>query len=415
MSIIINSSNPYEQDTPLCTLPADALSNIWYRLDIQGILACVRTCKQWNQRLVDNSDDTPLSWKGIFTHHFPNESHQRIANFQQAYKDAYAYPQNLLHGIYASSQMLPLPSLQQPTSLAIADGMVIIGSKDGKIEIKHLVTHEIMSTLPTTQNQQITSFAFADGILFVGYYNGSIEIWNLNTHELIKTLDASSRASYSLACANGMLMRPQGNGFIGVWEIVEPYELKTMIMQPNEGSYSLAVTNGRLLAGSVKGEIKIFDLETFTLIETLKSGLSWVTSLTVDGEKLFAGGHQGQIEIWDLTTSKCIANLTLDQNTIIRSLGFFDGTLFVCSAAAFFSPFSDITKIDFKADRANILEAIASELDLENDDPNIAGYAKDRLSRMLKLKQYERLDEICRSCSSASELARAIRNHLYLS
>jgi WD40 repeat protein len=426
MSNITNFLNPYTQTTLICSLlPLDMLDNIWLRLNIQDILKCTQACTQWYQKLVvvDKSDHGSWIWKKIFTQHFPHQSHEEVKDFQQAYKDAYIYPQNLSHGIYASSEIVP--SLQGHTALATAGKMLLIGSASGKTEIKHFAPDQTIF-LPKTQNQQITSFAFANnGVLLVGYRQGPIELWTLNPHQCIHTLDTQNRKVYSVACANAkVLFFSHGSGFIEVWDI-EPLKFKQMIIQPSEGAYVLAATNKWLFAGSSKGEIKIFSLENFNLIDTLQTNLTWVTALTVDGdEKLFAAGPKGEIEIWNIDTSERIASLTLDRSATIASLGCFDGNLFVGYTTSLFTPFSNITKINFKADRANVLEEIASQLELENDDPNSTHhYAEERLSRMLKLKQYEQLNASCNSCSSTSKedsysstskkLADAIRDYLY--
>jgi WD40 repeat protein len=410
-----SSLNSYIQNAPICKLPPKVFNEICRRLDVQSIVACAQACKEWNERLIDISGNTFSIWKEIFTQRFPNQHPHDVQNFQQSYKKAYedlVYSQNLACGTYASSPILKMTRhIQEPTVVAIAGGNVFMGSGSGEIESRNLTTHQILHFPQTTQNQPVTSFAFTDdGKLLVGYRNGPIEIRDPNNGQIVRTLDTQGRKVYSLACNDELLFYSQNNDLIRVLDI-KTHTTKQMINQG--GDLLLTVADGMLIAScSRESTIKIWDLKTFNLIKSLQSDLQWISSLTVDNKILFISSTGQGIEIWNLDTFERIARIkpVLLHNTITQSLGFSNGKLFVFSTKSLFEPSSDITEIDFRPKRAAALYEIANQL--ENRDTNIVHFARESLLRMAKLKENEKLAEIYHSDSSPSELAQAIRLYL---
>ena len=160
---------------------------------------------------------------------------------------------------------------------------------------------------------------------------------------------------------------------------------------------SLTAADGKLFAAGVKGIIKVFALDTFKRIDTLQSSIPWITSLAVGDRMLFAGGFR-EIEIWDmnLLTYQLRTKLTFNQDVRFSSLGFFDGMLFAGCVKSFFTPFSDITKFDFKAKHTAVIKEIADQL--ENENPDVSNVGKERLSKIVELEDYRKL------------LARAMQN-----
>ena len=107
-------------------------------------------------------------------------------------------------------------------------------------------------------------------------------------------------------------------------------------------SKSVAITydNSKIVSGSYDGIIKVWDLNTGKLLNTLKGHSDMVGSLAVtpDNNEIVSASSDSTIRVWDVNTGKCysryefdtpIISITLSKTRNLITIGDINGNLYV--------------------------------------------------------------------------------------
>ncbi len=191
------------------------------------------------------------------------------------------------------------------------------GSRDRTVKIWEVGTWKLIETL-TEHSGSVSSVSFSpDGrLLASGSWDKTIKIMKVGSWSLIRTLtedlkhiflnyiyilkDLVISVSFSpdgkyLACGTSL-------GKIKIWE-VEAWNLITTLKEHSDDIYSLSFSpNGKYLAsGSADTTIKIWEVGSWNLIATLKghSGSVLSVSFSPDSKYLASGSDDGTIKIWE--------------------------------------------------------------------------------------------------------------------
>lgn len=189
--------------------------------------------------------------------------------------------------------------------------LLVSSSSDKTIKLWNLKDGNLIKTLSGT-NKVITCVVFDPHkpVIYSGSTDGVIRTWNLETAQITHTFPKHSNTITGLAITpNGQTLISGSNDQTII--VGTNYTLKhsTLVM-------CLAVSSdGKLLvSGSYDGEIKLWDLDTGKLINTLKEHTASILSvaISVDGQIIASGSEDKTIKIWNLNTGEEIQ--TLEQN-----------------------------------------------------------------------------------------------------
>jgi len=198
---------------------------------------------------------------------------------------------------------------------------LVIGYRNGKINIYELKIGKLIHTLKD-YNQTVRSIEISPDIKYIvaGYDDGSIIIWDFLTKKHIYTLKGHKEE------VNIITFSPNGEYFISfslasgdfianVWETMTGRlihfieSISSAIFTP-DGNY--------IITGSIKGIIKIRELITGEIIQTIKGhedNLIFSLSITSDGENLISSDLDGEdfkletVKNWELKTGNLIYSI----------------------------------------------------------------------------------------------------------
>ncbi|KAE8306283.1 quinon protein alcohol dehydrogenase-like superfamily [Aspergillus transmontanensis] len=163
--------------------------------------------------------------------------------------------------------------------------LLVSGSKDRVVKLWGLSTGELCQTFKG-HSTSILSVAFSSNgqLLASGSQDTTIKLWDPNTGELRQTLNSYPLPLLPVFSPPGPLLK----GYI--------YSVNSVAFSPD----------GRLLASSYNDTIKLWDLSTAELHQTVKghSGQIWSVSFSPDGQLLASCSNKRIIKLWDPSTGE---------------------------------------------------------------------------------------------------------------
>ena len=205
-------------------------------------------------------------------------------------------------------------------SIAIsADGQTLAsGSNDGNIQLWNLRAEEPQSESLTKENRGgIASLAISpNGNILVsgGWGSSDIDIWEISTGKLrlsIENAHLYNIKSLSISPDEQTLVSGSGDGTIKLWNL----ETRTLLEKPfREKTFNTLTISpdGRTVASSsIDGTITVWNLNNPKATLPWDGDSSDVTSLIFsrDSEFLISGSNNGIIKLWNLETREVIGQL----------------------------------------------------------------------------------------------------------
>jgi WD40 repeat protein len=197
----------------------------------------------------------------------------------------------------------------------------------------------------------------------------TVRLWDVVTGEEVRVLEGSEETIYALAFSpDGALLATGGlEEIVRIWDVAmgeKRARLPGHWPATNGVSFSrdgktLAAGVGDRYAGSITGEVKLWDVATeewkADLIGTIQrtegwpQGSVWSLSYAPDGQLLAVGTGAQNIVLWDVSAEK--VRSTFQQGTGVRALAFSPDSWTVASAAGYAVKLWDLTT---GAERAEI-------------------------------------------------------------
>jgi WD40 repeat protein len=241
------------------------------------------------------------------------------------------------------------------------------GGNYGTIQLWNLTTGKFLRTLEERSHsidwyaytyKGVDAVAFSpDGQILAGWKgigrvgrSGTIQLWNLCTGELLHTLEGHSDRVVSVAFSPDGQILASGSldKTIKLWSLTTGKLLCTLEghlgnCKRSSDSYnffnvnSVAISpDGRVLAsGGGDKSIKLWNLSTGDLVQTLEEDSAYIDSVTLafspEGQILASGGSDSVIKLWNLSTGELLGSLD-------GGLGSIRGIDFRCVNSVAFSP-----------------------------------------------------------------------------
>ena len=187
------------------------------------------------------------------------------------------------------------------------DGQTVAsGSNDKTIKLWNVNTGNLLQTFEG-HSKWVNSVAYSpDGqtlasgsndnsvgeVLASGSFDDTIKLWNVKTGKLLQTLEGNSHSVNSVAYSpDGQTLASGGS--------ISYQELIRLKYSPD------------LASGSYDQSIKLWDVKTGKLLQTLKDDSGSVKSVAYspDGQTLASGSRDNTIKLWDVKTGKLLQTL----------------------------------------------------------------------------------------------------------
>ena len=220
-----------------------------------------------------------------------------------------------------------------------------------------------------------------NGNLISGSFDSSMVIWNLTSGE--KVFDwpintAHTSAIFAFEVIDDLTVASASrDSYIKFWNFLNGSQTK-YIKDSAGVSTLLRLQNGSLISGddSAVGNIRIWELENGTLLNTLKGHTNRINALEmITNEVLASGSQDGWVILWNLLNGQQINKLTRTPASEVWSLkklcdnsiasGYSDHYIYVWSA----TNQTTSPSIIYPKDHLNIVEA----LDLLNENTLLSG------------------------------------------
>jgi WD40 repeat protein len=160
--------------------------------------------------------------------------------------------------------------------------------------------------------------------VFSSSSDGTVRVWDLDTGVLLHTLTChggevnaltdhgGTVASVAVSADGRRAVSRRWDGTMRVWDLDTGTLLHTLT--GNDGqvrSVAVSADGRRAVSGGADGTVRAWDLDTGTLLHTL-TGHDWVTAVAVsaDGRCAVSGGWDGTVRVWDLGAGAAVRALT---------------------------------------------------------------------------------------------------------
>ena len=194
-------------------------------------------------------------------------------------------------------------------AIALCDGRVCSGSRDGSIRVWSRASGELERTLEDADSDEESSdpaFSLAawEGRLVSGHESGTLRVWNVATGECDQVLEGHDDAVYALAVCGPRLASGCRDGSIKVWGAGAGagWICERSLLGHTGAVWSLAGWQDKVASGSGDGRIRVWDVGTGAHDATLAGHSRYVRALVVHGDRLLSASEDGTIRAWAVGT-----------------------------------------------------------------------------------------------------------------
>jgi WD40 repeat protein len=218
--------------------------------------------------------------------------------------------------------------------LLVLDNRLFIALNNGDIQIRDIYTNKLLKTLKDKKASLLNLIIDdTNSYLISSSTSGDIVVWNLKTYKKLYTLQKHQWDVSALVVKDNKLYTGSDDYSIKVWDL-NSSKLIDSIKSAHKGTInSIVIYKNMLISASQDKTIKIRDLKTKRLIKVLKAHKREVGQLAINHDTLISSSKDRTIILWDLNTftkirqlkghSKGIISLSVkDENIITTSLDY---------------------------------------------------------------------------------------------
>ena len=210
----------------------------------------------------------------------------------------------------------------------LPDGRVVTGSASGAVRLWDLQSGEQEGTSIEHENENIDLAVTLDGSKIISSgEGGEISVWDVESHKLVKAWSLPESQNVIAISPNDGLLAA-GSRTVGIYTTEGEWVNSIDVNDVFSLSFS---PDGNKLACGTEGDIRIYDVETGTLILGPLEGHDGYINCVLwsrDGTKLFSASDDKTIRCWDSNAGQQIGQPWTGHTDWISSLSLSpDGTL----------------------------------------------------------------------------------------
>jgi len=180
------------------------------------------------------------------------------------------------------------------SSPAVANGVVYVGSEDGRVYAFNAATGSTLWTA-TTGSAVDSSPAVANGVVYFGSYDHNVYAFDAATGSTLWTATTGNLVISSPAVANGVVYVGSYDGKLYALNAATGSTLWTATTDRGIGHSSPAVANGVVYVGSGDGKVYAFDAATGSTLWTTTTGNVVGSSPAVANGVVYVGSSDNNL------------------------------------------------------------------------------------------------------------------------
>jgi len=290
-------SKPSEQKVPLLMLPDEMLIEIFSHLREKEIGRIAQVCKHLN-RITDNG----WLWRLLCTESFPflvvDESKK---NWKNCYRFRYRVKRGWEGGRAGDFIVIPMRGHKNYiTSFDFYRSHVVSGSADSTVKVWKTTEKTPLHTL-SGHMSIVTCVKFNEVWAVSGSKDSTTRVWDVNSGQCVHVLRNDSIVNEVLFDQNS-LVTASGDHTVRMWDLRSGKEEKTN--QHQRAVFSIQkLPNGNIVSGTVNS-LRTIDKNTFNTLNTINFEFGHeINTFHVANDKVIAGEMRGDVKVYDLKTS----------------------------------------------------------------------------------------------------------------
>ncbi|GIW22318.1 MAG: hypothetical protein KatS3mg068_1325 [Candidatus Sericytochromatia bacterium] len=238
-------------------------------------------------------------------------------------------------------------------SLIILDGKLLSCSSDRTIKVWDIENKKLLLTFLGHENHVYGLHKITENIFISYSLDRTIKMWDLNLKKIIKVIKNLESSPMCLDNTKEFIFVGLGNGNINIYEL-KTFKLINQFQAHNETINSIAISDKYIFSAGRDRYIKIWDDE-FNLSKEILAHKSVIWKLLIDSSRLISVSDDKQIKLWDLNNfdnvdtlqvhSDWVSDLCSDGKNIYTVSG--DGTLSILNKI----PYYDCSKINLEKEK----------------------------------------------------------------
>ena len=248
-------------------------------------------------KVIYRTKETEKAYKLRMHESFLKISDDEFKKSSQLFMDEFRRPNLILENVKRLMSEQELHILQLEAKLADFNAL------NTEIESVELRNNKVLGTLKLKLSKPLSKLVSTSS-------DNTIKIWDLDTYECISTLVGHTKRVNSLEwLGNRRIASGCEDGTIKIWDTLKKDCLKTLVGK-NSAIICLKTLNANTIASGSFCDIKIWNIDSGTCVQTLKGHTDWIRSLTQlhDGS-LVSCSDDKTIKVWDMASGSCIESL----------------------------------------------------------------------------------------------------------
>jgi WD40 repeat protein len=218
------------------------------------------------------------------------------------------------------------------SSFHVDDQYMYVGSENGELKILNQDGREIYYTM-IRPKQPLSAITSDKSYLFIGSYDTTIRILNKSNWKVIKIIENHTFAVNDLIVDDECLYSASSDATIKIfkkqnWDLKNILGIKENIGNKRYGFLKIVTWENKIFAGSMAGEISIWNKTSGTLLRILKVCECDMKALDTDDKYLYSGLNDGFIKIWtregnlanEIKASSGVTALAVDEDFIYAGI-----------------------------------------------------------------------------------------------